>query len=187
MDFFTKTRSGQIDGDAGSRPSPHNPMFSEKGFTLLDLIVVIAVIAILSGIALPFYYKHVEKAHEVVIVMVMNKVVKAEEHYGIENPEARYALVFDELRTTGLIIEFTGEEEGTYHDYVFTLYDYKDDDDDNCDDDDLDKSGNRAVWTITARPLNKIGTRKWFYADQNHIIRYEVGTLADSSSPPYQL
>jgi len=53
-------------------PKPLSPAF-RRGLTLLELIVVVAIIAILAGIAIPAYNKYIEKTRvNIVIVDIQN-------------------------------------------------------------------------------------------------------------------
>ena len=55
-----------------------------KGFTLVELVIVIAILAILVGILAPQYTKYVEKSKKSVDVNNMEELVKAVEVYVID-------------------------------------------------------------------------------------------------------
>lgn len=55
-----------------------------KGFTLVELVIVIAILAILVGILAPQYTKYVEKSKKSVDVNNMEELVKAVEVYLID-------------------------------------------------------------------------------------------------------
>lgn len=58
----------------------------KKGFTLLELLVVVMIIGILSSIALPQYKKAVEKARVTEGLVVLKALADAQERYLQANP-----------------------------------------------------------------------------------------------------
>ena len=60
---------------------------NKKGFTLLEMLVVVLIIGILSSIALPQYQKAIKKARVAEAVTVGKKLLEAEQLYFLENRE----------------------------------------------------------------------------------------------------
>ena len=56
-----------------------------KGFTLVELVIVIAILAILVGLLAPQYTKYVEKSRKSADVNNMDELIKAVEVYEIDN------------------------------------------------------------------------------------------------------
>lgn len=56
-----------------------------KGFTLVELVIVIAILAILVGLLAPQYTKYVEKSRKSADVNNMDELIKAVEVYEIDH------------------------------------------------------------------------------------------------------
>ena len=55
-----------------------------KGFTLVELVIVIAILAILVGILAPQYTKYVEKSRQAADIDNMEEMVKAVQVYVVD-------------------------------------------------------------------------------------------------------
>lgn len=55
-----------------------------KGFTLVELVIVVAILAILVGLLAPQYTKYVEKSRKAADVNNMDEIVKAVQVYAVE-------------------------------------------------------------------------------------------------------
>ncbi len=150
-------------------------MFSRKargaaaGFTVIELLLIMAIISIIAVIAVPSYNKFIQKARETSVISYLSKIVKAEDIYLLESPAASYSADFDELESTGIISPSTGAASRVEHDYTFTL-----------------NAGTVAgvpFWNVTANPLDGSLSARWFYADETGILRFKTGAAADAASP----
>ena len=61
-----------------------NKKKNNKGFTLVELVIVVAILAILVGILAPQYTKYVEKSRKAADVDNMDEIVKAVQVYAVE-------------------------------------------------------------------------------------------------------
>lgn len=59
---------------------------SNRGFTLIELMVVVAIIAILAAIALPSYRSYVRKSHRTDAQSAMQAIALKEESFRADNP-----------------------------------------------------------------------------------------------------
>lgn len=60
---------------------------NNKGITLLELIIAITIMAVLVGVLVPQYIKHVNKAKKATDIANAEKIAEAFEHVLINNPE----------------------------------------------------------------------------------------------------
>ena len=59
----------------------------KKSFTLIEVMIVVAIIAVLAGVALPQYNKYVRKAQTTGGIALLNKIVNAEILYFAKHGE----------------------------------------------------------------------------------------------------
>jgi len=62
-------------------------MMKIKGFTLAELLIVIVILGILGGIALPRFYPQAEKAHAAEAVSMLSAIRQGELAYHLESGE----------------------------------------------------------------------------------------------------
>ena len=70
---------------------------NRKGFTLIELLVVVLIIGILAAVALPQYFKAVEKSRSSEALSVMGSIAAAMERGRLVNSQNKYPSGWDEL------------------------------------------------------------------------------------------
>lgn len=67
----------------------------EKGFTLIELMIVIAIVGILAAIAIPKYQAHVRNADEKAMLVALQEQVAAMQRWKVKNKTYAGAMLDD--------------------------------------------------------------------------------------------
>lgn len=153
------------------RRSIKRPISGQRGFTLTELMFVVFIIAVIAAIAIPMYYRFIQRARETAVITYLDKVRKAEDIHLLQNSSNLYSGNFEDLEATGAVPPGTGDASRVQDDYRFDLTAGV-------------SPSNEPIYSVNANPVNGSTAVKWFYIDQTGIIRFNMGAAADSSSQP---
>jgi type II secretion system protein G len=97
---------------------------NEKGFTLIETMVVVAIIGILSSVAVPNFLSYKGKARDTVVKADLKKAMRSLDLYLIENDT--YPATSDDLLAAGFRlskdVSFTSYSIGTFGDGQQTVH-----------------------------------------------------------------
>jgi type IV pilus assembly protein PilA len=172
-------------GERAMNPRESNHTFAARrraqaGFSLIELLVVVAVILIIAAIAIPNYIQSKMRANESSAVQSLRNLDTAElvysSTYGIDftpslsqlsgnglNPDPNNAGLIDEVLASGV-------KQGYRFTYTALTF---------------DASGNTATYSINADPVSSNVTgQRHFYTDQSCVIRSNIAVPAGPSDLP---
>ncbi|HEX3377517.1 MAG TPA: prepilin-type N-terminal cleavage/methylation domain-containing protein [Candidatus Acidoferrales bacterium] len=153
---------------------------SSRGFSLIELLIVVAVILIVAAIAIPNYIQSKMRANEAAAVHSIRDISTAElfysSTYGINytttlvqltgsgiNPDPNNAGLIDQVLAAGV-------KQGYQITYTPLT---------------TDAQGHTVTYSITADPLNPGTTgQRHFYTDQSCVIRSNISTTAGPTDLP---
>jgi len=139
------------------------------GFTIVELLVVMAIIMIVTAIAVPHFLSAVQRGHEAAAVGFLRQLQTAQETYRLENHQ--YASKFASLSLASIGSGSSGggasgSDQVVNSMYIFTL-----------------TQPDPTHWQCTAEPVSDRLSTRYFYSDDSGVIRYAFGSMADASSP----
>ena len=109
-------------------------MTKQSGFTLIELMIVVAVVAILAAIAMPAYQEHVRKARRAQAKAdLVEYMQEAERWHTVNNTYATFVMDADQSpREDGATARYQLQGVGTQSTYVITATALDSQTDDRC-------------------------------------------------------
>lgn len=152
----------------------------ERGFSLIELLIVVAVILVLAAIAIPNFIKSKMRANESAAVQNLRMITTANVVY-LTTYGIGYASALTKLGGNLVIVDSTaaGLLDAVLSGGLKTGYSY------TYTQGAVDAAGNVVSFSVTAEPTNVGATgQRYFYTDQTAIIRQNTTGMAGPTDTP---
>ncbi len=128
-----------------------------QGFTLIELIIVVAIIAVLAAVAVPYALRSRLAANETATIAAMRTLVSAQESFKTSGGGHRFAALVELASATPPYVDAT-LGAGTVSGYTIELVNLGDE-----------------TWEAIATPVNSGSTgNRTFLVDQSGLISYTI-------------
>ncbi len=139
-------------------------MQKTEGFTLIELMIVVAIISIIAAIAIPSLLNAKKSGNEASAQASLRTVSTVSEQH--RNRFNAYPASLAALATNNYVDSTLGT--GVKSGYTFVL------------------AGTTTTWTCTANPTTTSDGDRYFFVDESGVIRWASGAAATVTSPPIQ-
>jgi type IV pilus assembly protein PilA len=165
-----------------NRKGPEQLGVSSKGFSLIELVIVVAIILIVAAIAIPNFLRAKMQAHESAAAQNLRTITTAEVIYsttyniGFSNSLTQLSgtSVIADPNNAGLIDSVLASTIKGGYVYTYTVLT-------------TDGQGNVISYSCNADPQTAgVSGQRHFYTDQSAIIRSNEATTAGPSDSPIQ-
>ena len=138
-------------------------MKNEKGFSIIELLIVVAILGLIAAIAVPNFLRARMQANQASAIQSMRTIVTAQ--YLYERRYKAYGTLAALAPEGALDAQLSGGSKSRYN-FAIAL------------------GPGAKSFTVTATPLSEPTASNYFFADESAIIRFNYGAPADITSRP---